>query len=92
MLLQNDQPVCFPSHTLNNTEKNYAQIEKECLVIVSCMDKWHLFKHLFQKHNIRVHTDHQIISLQSTLPTAANDAMKILVFSSVEERKETLHS
>ena len=35
VLLQNDQPVCFTSHTLNSTEKNYTQIEKECLAIVS---------------------------------------------------------
>ena len=41
VLLQNDQPVCFTWHRLNNTEKNYAQIDKECLAIVSCMDKWH---------------------------------------------------
>ena len=26
VLLQNDQSVCFTSHRLNNTEKNYAQI------------------------------------------------------------------
>jgi len=43
VLLQNDQPVCFTSHTLNSTEKNHAQIEKECLAIVSCMDKWHQY-------------------------------------------------
>ena len=57
VLLQNDQPVCFTSHRLNNTEKNYAQIEKECLAIVSCMNKWH--QYLYGKHDITVHTDHQ---------------------------------
>ena len=57
VLLQNDQPVCFTSHTLNSMEKNYAQIEKECLTIVSCMDKWH--QYLYGKHDITVHTDHQ---------------------------------
>lgn len=57
VLLQNDQPVCFTPHRLNNTEKNYAQIEKECLAIVSCMDKWH--QYLYGKHDITVHTDHQ---------------------------------
>ena len=57
VLLQNDQPVCFTSHRLNNTEKNYAQIEKECLAIVSCMEKWH--QYLYGKHDITVHTDHQ---------------------------------
>ena len=57
VLLQNDQPVCFTSHRLNNTETNYAQIEKECLAIVSCMEKWH--QYLYGKHNITVHTDYQ---------------------------------
>ena len=56
-MLQNDQPVCLTSHTLNSTEKNYAQIEKKCLAIVSCMDKWH--QYLYGKHDITVHTDHQ---------------------------------
>ena len=57
VLLQNDQPVCFTSHRMNNTAKNYAQIEKECLIIVSCMDKWH--QYLYGKHDITVHIDHQ---------------------------------
>ena len=57
VLLQQDQPVCFTSHTLNNTEKQYAQIEKECLAIVTCMNKWH--QYLYGKQHISVHTDHQ---------------------------------
>ncbi|CAB4002062.1 Hypothetical predicted protein [Paramuricea clavata] len=57
VLLQNGKPVCFTSHTLDSTERNYAQIEKECLAIVTCMSKWH--QYLYGKKNILVHTDHQ---------------------------------
>ena len=57
VLLQDDQLVCFTLHRLNNTEKNYTQIEKEYLAIVSCMDKWHHY--LYGKHDITVRTDHQ---------------------------------
>ena len=45
------------SHTLSPTDKNYAQFEKECLAIVSCMEKWHHY--LYGKHDIMVHSDHQ---------------------------------
>jgi len=40
VLLQDSQPVCFTSHTFSATERNYAQIEKKCLSIVTCMNKW----------------------------------------------------
>ena len=53
VLLQQDQPVSFTSHT----EKQYAQIEKECLAIVTCMNKWH--QYLYGKQHITGHTDHQ---------------------------------
>ena len=57
VLLLQDQPVCFTSHTMSNTEKQYAQIEKECLAIVTCMNKWH--QYLYGKQHITVHTDYQ---------------------------------
>ena len=57
VLLQEGHPVCFTLHTLSNTERNCAQIEKECLAIVSCMDKWHYY--LYGKHDITVRSDHQ---------------------------------
>ena len=59
VLLQQNQPVCFTSHTLSNTEKQYTQIEKECLAIVTCMNKWH--QYLYGKQHITVHTDHQLL-------------------------------
>ena len=62
VLLQQDQPVCFTSHTLSNTEKQYAQIEKECRAIVTCMNKWH--QYLYGKQHITVHTDHQPLELE----------------------------
>ena len=42
---------------LSNTKKQYAQIEKECLAIVTCMNKWH--QYLYGRQHIIVHTDHQ---------------------------------
>ena len=49
VLLQEGKPV------FDSTEKNYAQIEKECLAIVTCMNKWH--QYLYGKKDILVHTD-----------------------------------
>ena len=40
-----------------STEKNYAHNEKECLAIISRMEKWH--QYLYGRHVITVHTDHE---------------------------------
>ena len=74
VLLQEGHPVCFTSHTLSNIERNYAQIEKECLAIVSCMDKWHYY--LYGKHDITVHSDHQ--PLETIFKKPLSRALRIL--------------
>ena len=66
ILLQEGKPVCFTSHTLDSPEKNYAQIEKECLAIVTCMNKWHQYLH--GKKDILAHTDHQALETISKKP------------------------
>ena len=49
------QPVAYTSCSLNSTEQMYSQIEKECLAICNCFNK---FDHwLYGKSNIEVHTD-----------------------------------
>ena len=50
------QPVAFTSCQLRPNEKNWAQIEKECLAIVSACDKWDQWLYGME---ITVHTDHQ---------------------------------
>ena len=51
------QPVAFTSSTLSRAERNYSQIEKECLAIVHTMD--HFDHWLFGKDRVTVHMDHQ---------------------------------
>ena len=55
-LLQGGQPVAFASRTLSWTERNYAQLEKECLAIVFGCQRFDQF--LAWKDKILAKTDH----------------------------------
>ena len=55
-LLQNGCPVTYASRALTETEKRYAQIEKEALSIVFGLSKFHLYT--FARPVI-VHNDHK---------------------------------
>lgn len=55
-LLQDNMPVAFASRSLSETEKNYAQIEKEFLAITFACKKFHQF---IYGRPIKVKTDHK---------------------------------
>ena len=50
------QPVAYTSCKMRPNEEMWAQIEKECLAIVSACDKWDLW---IYGRQVNVHTDHQ---------------------------------
>lgn len=55
-LLQNEKPVAYASKALTRTERNYAQIEKECLAIVFACERFE--QYLCGKERIDVESDH----------------------------------
>ena len=48
VLLQDGNPVYYASRSLSNTEKNYQNLERECMTAVWGMDKFHYF--LYGRH------------------------------------------
>ena len=42
-LLQNSKPVMFVSRALTGSERNYQHLERECLVTIWGMEKFHYF-------------------------------------------------
>ena len=55
-LLQQGQPVAFGAHGMTQTERQYAQIEKEMLAIVSGCKK---FDQYIYGHKVTIETDHK---------------------------------
>ena len=51
------QPVAFTSSSMSPTEQRYSQIEKECLAICNCFQKFDQWP--YGKSDVVVHTDHQ---------------------------------
>lgn len=57
VLLQAGRPVEFASTTLTDTQRRYAQIEKELLAIVFALERFH--QYVFGKRDVVVETDHK---------------------------------
>ena len=56
-LMQNGQPVAFASRTLSRTERQYTQIEKECLAVVFACDKFS--QYIAGRDKTTVESDHK---------------------------------
>ena len=67
-LLQGGQPVAFASRTMSCTERNYAQLEKECLAVVFGCQRFD--QYLARKDNIVVETDHKPLQQSDVLSTS----------------------
>ena len=71
VIMQEGLPVAFSSRALTNTEKNYAQIEKELLSIVhGCIR----FYHYVYGREITVQTDHKPLENILKRPSLYTDA------------------
>ena len=55
-LLQNGQPIAFASRALTETERRYAQIEKELLAVVFGLEKFHQYTYA---RDVIVQSDHK---------------------------------
>ena len=57
VITQKGKPIAYASRALTSTERNYAQIEKECLSLVFAAER---FEHyILGKSNVKMLTDHK---------------------------------
>ena len=56
MFMQSRGPIAYASRALTETEKQYAQIEKEMLAIVYAMEKFHTYTY---GRDITIELDHK---------------------------------
>lgn len=57
VLMQNGQPVCYASRALTDTERRYAQIEKELLAIVWSCKKFD--QYIYGRNIVHIESDHE---------------------------------
>ena len=58
-LMQDDQPISYASRAMTDTERNYAQIEKELLAIVFACERFN--DYIYGRNVVHVETDHKPI-------------------------------
>ena len=78
-LLQNGQPVAFASRSLSTAERNYVQIEKECLAIVFACSRFNQYLH--GRELTTVESDHKplVPIFQKSLHSAPKRLQRMLL-------------
>lgn len=70
VIMQNQMPIAYASKAFTQTQKAYAQIEKEMLAIVFACVKFH--QYIYAKNNVVIETDHKpLISIYNKPLTMA---------------------
>ena len=67
-MFQGGRPIAYASRSLTETERRYAQIEKEMLAVTYGLEKFH---HYTYGRDVKVITDHQpqVSIVKKTLST-----------------------
>ena len=72
---EDERPIAYASRSLNSSEKNYSQIEKEGLAIIFCVTKYHMYQ-FGRKFTLR--TDHKPL-LKIFAPDSATPVLVVSV-------------
>ena len=69
VIKQGGHPIVYASRALTKTERNYAQIEKECLTIVFAAERFE--QYILGKEKVKVFSDHKPLEsiLSKPIPT-----------------------
>lgn len=68
-IFQDKKPVAFASKSLNQTEQNYAQIEKELYAIVFGCERFH--QYIYGQNRVHVQSDHKPLESIMKKPLAS---------------------
>lgn len=90
VLLQAGRPVAFSSRSLTDTEKEYAQIEKELLAVVHAVNKFHLYVY---GRKFKVISDHKpLVSIMNKpISKISNHRLQRLKLKLVKYDFELVH-
>ena len=98
VILQNSKPVMFASRALTGAEKNYQNLERECLAMIWGMEKFHYFLYgkqftleTDQKPLVSIYRKH-MVEISPRIPEISCEELPIpTIRCPVQERERRFH-